>query len=88
MVMRLREIGGGEHRHHAGRVLGGGNVDALDIGEGVRRAHETGRQRAFRLDVVAEAPGPAQQRVIFDAPGPGLGFGGGRFHCGAPAGKF
>ncbi len=36
MVMRLREIGGGEHRHHVGRVRGGGNVDALDFGESVR----------------------------------------------------
>ena len=75
MVMRLGEIGGGQHRHHARRILGGRNVDVLDIGEGVRRAHEASRQRTLRFDVVAETPGAAQQRVVFDAPGPGLGFG-------------
>ena len=91
MVMRLGEIDGGQHRHRARRVLGGGNVDVLDLGEGMRRAHEISRQHALRLDVVAEAPGAAQQRVVFDAPGPcgRAGWaGGGRFHDDTPAEKF
>ena len=68
--MRRGEIGGGQHCDNARRALGGSHVDVLDLGEGVRRAHEIGRQRAVRLDVVAEAALPAQQRVVLDAAGP------------------
>ena len=85
MIMRRGEIGGGQHRDHARRALGGRDIDVLDAGEGVRRAHEVCRQRAFRLDVVAEAPLPAQQRVVLDAPGPGSATCGIRWHCDTPA---
>ena len=35
-----RHIGAGEHAQHAGRGLGGVHLDAVDLGVGVRRAHE------------------------------------------------
>ena len=90
MIMRLCQIGGGQHRHHAGRALGGCHVDVLDFGEGVRRAHEIGGQCARGLAVIAETPGAAQQRVVFDAPGPcgwaGLASGS-QFHDDTPAAR-
>ncbi len=36
------EIGAGEHVNHARHFLGRSNVDALDLGVGMRRAHEHG----------------------------------------------
>ena len=88
MIMRRGQVGGGQHRRYARRALGSRDVDVFDGGESVRRAHEIGRQGAFRLDVVAEAATSAQQRVILDTAGPfgwaGLASGS-RFHCGTPA---
>ena len=54
MIMRLGQICGGQHRRHARRALGGCNVDVLDSGEGVRRAHEIGGQGTRGLAVVAD----------------------------------
>ena len=72
--MRFGQIGGGVDRHHALHFFRFRRLDALDPGEAVRRAHEAGGERAVRLDVVAEAALPAQQRVVLDAAGPGFGF--------------
>ena len=61
------EILAGQHPDHAGRLGGRLDVDAHDLGEGVRRADEIGiglvRQRRIG-DVTAVA---AHQRVVFDA---------------------
>ena len=43
------EIGRGEDRDDAGRPLRRGDIDAQDLREGVRRAHESGGERALRL---------------------------------------
>ena len=73
--MRVRErvvvlggkVGGREHRQHPLHLLGFRRVDVLDLGKAVRRTDELREQRALRLDVVAEAAGPAQQRIVLDA---------------------
>ena len=70
MVVRAGEIGGGEDRDHAGRGFRVRRIDALDIGEAVRRAHEIRGERAVRLHVIAKAALPAQQRVVLDTAGP------------------
>ena len=70
MIMRGFEVSSGENCGHALHRFRRRRVDANDPGEGMRRAHEIGRQRAVRLDVIAIAALPAQQRVILDAAGP------------------
>src|SRR5262245_39647604 len=72
MIMRIAEVSRGQHCNDAGCRFGGGNVDARDLGEGMRRTHEVSGKRAVRSDVVAKPALSAQQGVIFDTPVPGI----------------
>jgi hypothetical protein len=61
------DIGGGQHRDHAGRGFRRFDIDRRDARGGMRRAHEGGVQHARlrRIGNVAAASG--DQRLVFDA---------------------
>ena len=90
-----RELLGGDHRHDALDRGGRGDVDVLDLGVGVRRAHEVAEQHARQLDVVDVASLALDEARVLDALAggadalqafPALGGGGGCFaHLDSPA---
>ena len=59
-------VGAGQHQQHAGRGLGLGDVDLLDLGVGVRRQHVAGVQHAGQHDVVDIAALPCQEALVLD----------------------
>ena len=60
------DVGAGQHQQHAGRGLGLGDVDLLDLGVGVRRQHVAGVQHAGQHDVVDVAALPCQKALVLD----------------------
>ncbi len=68
---RLRQLGNvltGDDTDHAGAVERGGGVDAGDAGRRMRRADHGGVVGARHgVEVVDEAPAPAQQGLVLDA---------------------
>src|SRR6185295_5958222 len=63
----LAQVGIGEHRAHAGIRASSGRVDVKQTCVRMRTATERAVQEARQLDVVGEAPLPAQQRLVLDA---------------------
>ena len=63
------EIGAGDHRQHAGRVPGGGNVDRADRGVGMRRAHEGGTGEIVELEIVDIGAGTGDETLVLSPPG-------------------
>jgi hypothetical protein len=59
------EIGGGEHRDHAGRGARGGGVDRVDPRVRVRRAHERAVQLAFEPEVGDVAALAGEKTQVF-----------------------
>ena len=57
----------GEHADHAGRRPRRLGIDARDAGEGVRRAHEMGKNLVRQRHIGDVAAAPADQSVVFDA---------------------
>ena len=60
------DVGAGQHQQHAGRGLGLGDVDLLDLGVGVRRQHVAGVQHAGQHDVVDVTALPRQEALVLD----------------------
>jgi hypothetical protein len=60
------EILGGEHADHAGRLGGGLNIDADDVRERVRRAHEIRISLVRQRRIGDVAPVPAHQGIVLD----------------------
>src|SRR5665647_3635639 len=61
------DVGGGEHREHARRCLGGLRVDRSDLGVGVRRAQHDAKRHAWINYVVDEIALALHQLRIFEA---------------------
>ena len=63
----LFDVGAGEDQQHAGRLLRGGDVDALYVGMGVRRAQHIGAGgRGGELGIVRVAPTARQQTRVLE----------------------
>ena len=58
----------GQHRMHAGHLQRRARVDALDVGVGVRRAHDRGMELIGELEIVEIAPAPHQQARVLAPP--------------------
>ena len=58
----------GQHRMHARHLQRGARVDALDVGMGVRRAHDRGVELIGKLEVVVVAPASHQQARVLAPP--------------------
>ena len=56
-----------QHVDHAGRGLGGFDVDALDAGVGMRRAHKHGVGLAGDVDVVGVLAAAGEKAIVFFA---------------------
>ena len=78
------EVGGGEHRVHAGQRQRRRGVDAVDPGARERAAHEAGVQHARPGDVVDEAAAAGQQPGVLDPLYAGSGVPGRRGGAGPP----
>ena len=65
------EVGGREHRVHAGQRQRRRGVDAVDRRAGERAAHEAGVQHAGPRDVVDEGAVAGEQPGVLDARDPG-----------------
>ncbi len=61
-------VGAGQNREHAGRGLGLGRIDALDLGVGVWRQHRDAVAHTGQGDVVDVAPLSGQEALILHAP--------------------
>src|SRR5262245_50970274 len=72
LVMRVTEISRGPPPNDARRSFGRGNINARNLGEGMRRTHEVSGKRAVGSDVVAETALSAQQGIVFDTSFPGV----------------
>ena len=64
---RRLHVGRGEDREHALSACAALASIALDVGAGMRRAHEAGVGLARQRRVGHKAAGAAQQRVVLDA---------------------
>ncbi len=55
----------GQYVDHAGHSLGRGGIDSLDLGVGMRAAHERGVSHAMQADIVDIAALAGDETLVF-----------------------